>query len=147
MAYKYKTDARKTKNERLADERLMDDMLAALRAEHGVMAWALKRVGVTRKVHDRLANQYPEYADEVKIINEETKDYVFGQLMKLIENGHPASTIFACKTMLHMKDTNINKTTLEITGAKDLVDVNKALTDISEIVKDNKDDKDGGEQD
>jgi len=44
--------------------------------------------------------------DEFKQGKEIVGEFVVGKLMELIQNGHPASIMFYCKTQLGWKETN-----------------------------------------
>lgn len=77
-----------------------DAMIAALQATLGVIKQAADQVGVTRQVHYKWLKEDPEYAERILELKEMKKDFVESKLMRLIQDGDTAATIFAAKTLL-----------------------------------------------
>lgn len=138
------TDMRTTKQKNYdMDVEVMEKMLEALEIEHGIVAWALKRVGITYKTHWRLKQEYPDYKDECDAIEEATKCWIAGKLAELIDEKCPQAVIFACKTRLGYSEKT--ETTVNL-NTRDLVDVTAALDEMREAIeKDGDEDYEGSE--
>ena len=95
-------------------------MLEALAVTFGVVAHAAKQVGIDRTTHYTWLDSDPEYKAAVADLKEYKKDFIESKLIKLINDGDTAATIFAAKTQL--KDRGYIERT-ELTGAdgKDLI--------------------------
>lgn len=94
-------------------------MLEALRVSFGIIAHAAEKVGIDRTTHYKWMNDDSEYKTAVSELKEYKKDFIESKLIKLINEGDTAATIFAAKTQL--KDRGYIERT-ELTGAdgKDL---------------------------
>ena len=94
-------------------------MLAALKANFGVIARSAEAAGINRTTHYTWMDSDPDYKAAVIELKEYKKDFIESKLLKLINDGDVASTIFAAKTQL--KDRGYIERT-ELTGAdgKDL---------------------------
>ena len=94
-------------------------MLEALTLSFGVVAHAAKQVGIDRSTHYLWMETDPEYKAAYGDLKEYKKDFIESKLIKLINEGDTAATIFAAKTQL--KDRGYIERT-ELTGAdgKDL---------------------------
>ena len=94
-------------------------MLEALTLSFGVVAHAAKQVGINRTTHYLWMEEDAEYKSAVADLKEYKKDFIESKLIKLINEGDTAATIFAAKTQL--KDRGYIERT-ELTGAdgKDL---------------------------
>lgn len=75
-------------------------MLEALRASFGIIARAAEQVGINRTTHYTWMDSDPEYKAAVEELKEYKKDFIESKLIKLINDGDVASTIFAAKTQL-----------------------------------------------
>lgn len=89
-------------------------MIEALKASFGVIARAAEQVGINRTTHYLWMEEDPEYKAAVADLKEYKKDFIESKLLKLINEGDVASTIFAAKTQL--KDRGYIERT-ELTGA------------------------------
>lgn len=89
-------------------------MLEALAVTFGVVAHAAKQVGIDRTTHYTWLDSDPEYKAAVADLKEYKKDFIESKLIKLINDGDTAATIFAAKTQL--KDRGYVERS-EITGA------------------------------
>ena len=70
-------------------------MLKALKMTLGVVTEAAEQANISRQSHYNWIEQDSEYADKVKDINEEAKDFVEGTLHKLIKGYElPDSKVF-----------------------------------------------------
>lgn len=98
-------------------------MLEALKASFGIIARAAEQVGIHRTTHYTWMEDDPEYKAAVAELKEYKKDFIESKLIKLINEGDTAATIFAAKTQL--KDRGYIERT-ELTGAdgKDLIPIN-----------------------
>ena len=99
-------------------------MLEALTLSFGVIAHAAKQVGIDRTTHYTWLDDDPEYKAAVADLKEYKKDFIESKLIKLINDGDTAATIFAAKTQL--KDRGYVERS-EITGA-DGKDLNYTVT-------------------
>ena len=89
-------------------------MLEALTLSFGVIAHAAKQVGIDRTTHYTWLDDDPGYKAAVADLKEYKKDFIESKLIKLINDGDTAATIFAAKTQL--KDRGYVERS-EITGA------------------------------
>ena len=89
-------------------------MLEALTLSFGVVAHAAKQVGINRTTHYLWMDDDPGYKAAVADLKEYKKDFIESKLIKLINDGDTAATIFAAKTQL--KDRGYVERS-EITGA------------------------------
>ena len=89
-------------------------MLEALTLSFGVVAHAAKQVGIDRTTHYTWLDSDQEYKAAVADLKEYKKDFIESKLIKLINDGDTAATIFAAKTQL--KDRGYVERS-EITGA------------------------------
>lgn len=80
----------------------------------GVVTTAAKAAGVDRTTHYQWMDKDPEYKARVIDLREMKKDFVESKLMKLVEQGDTAATIFSAKTLL--KDRGYIERN-EVTGA------------------------------
>jgi hypothetical protein len=99
-------------------------MLEALTLSFGVIAHAAKQVGIDRTTHYTWLDDDPGYKAAVADLKEYKKDFIESKLIKLINDGDTAATIFAAKTQL--KDRGYVERS-EITGA-DGKDLNYTVT-------------------
>ena len=99
-------------------------MLEALTLSFGVVAHAAKQVGINRTTHYLWMEEDAEYKAAVADLKEYKKDFIESKLIKLINEGDTAATIFAAKTQL--KDRGYIERT-ELTGA-DGKDLNYTVT-------------------
>lgn len=99
-------------------------MLEALTLSFGVIAHAAKQVGIDRTTHYTWLEDDPGYKAAVADLKEYKKDFIESKLIKLINDGDTAATIFAAKTQL--KDRGYIERT-ELTGA-DGKDLNYTVT-------------------
>ena len=98
-------------------------MLEALKVSFGIIAHAAQQVGINRTTHYTWLDSDPEYKAAVAELKEYKKDFIESKLIKLINEGDTAATIFAAKTQL--KDRGYIERT-ELTGAdgKVLIPIN-----------------------
>ena len=89
-------------------------MLEALTLSFGVVAHAAKQVGIDRSTHYLWMETDTEYKAAYGDLKEYKKDFIESKLIKLINEGDTAATIFAAKTQL--KDRGYIERT-ELTGA------------------------------
>lgn len=89
-------------------------MLEALKVSFGIIAHAAQQVGISRQTHYGWLEDDPEYKQSVVDLKEYKKDFIESKLIKLINEGDTAATIFAAKTQL--KDRGYVERT-ELTGA------------------------------
>src|SRR5690606_13098827 len=85
-------------NEKTTNQ-LKKAMLEALRVSFGIIARAAEQVGIHRTTHYTWLESDPEYKAAVADLKEYKKDFVESKLMKLINDGDTAATIFAAKTL------------------------------------------------
>lgn len=91
------------------------NMLEALKATFGVITRAAEQVGICRAVHYDWLKEDPEYAAAYAELTELKKDFVESKLLKLVNDGDTAATIFAAKTLC--KDRGyVEKWQQEISG-------------------------------
>jgi len=64
----------------------------------GIVTTACNAVGIGRTTHYQWMKDDPQYAKEVKDIENRTLDFAESHLHKLIKEGNPAATIFFLKT-------------------------------------------------
>lgn len=80
----------------------MDDrkrqVIEALSECYGIVTDACRKTNVARSTFYNWVNEDPEFKSAVEDIQEETLDFVEGQLHKQIANGEVSSTIFYLKT-------------------------------------------------
>lgn len=109
-------------------------MLEALTLSFGVVAHAAKQVGIDRTTHYLWMDNDPEYKAAIADLKEYKKDFIESKLIKLINEGDTAATIFAAKTQL--KDRGYIERT-ELTGAdgKDLIPIQFLLPPLPEDQK------------
>lgn len=137
------TDMRSPKQKRYdMDVETMEKMLEALEIEHGIVAWAVKRVGISYRTHWRLKQEYPEYREECDAIEEATKCWIAGKLAELIDEKCPQAVIFACKTRLGYSEKH--ETTVNL-NTRDLVDVGAALEEMREALEKDDEEDEGSE--
>lgn len=75
-------------------------MLEALRVSFGIIAHAAQQVGIDRSTHYKWLEDDPQYKADVADLKEYKKDFIESKLIKLINEGDTAATIFAAKTQL-----------------------------------------------
>ena len=76
---------------------IKDDLLKALKANHGILSRAVKAVGISRSTALNYINQDPDYKKKVDDITEECLDYVEGKLYELIDLKEPSAIYFTLK--------------------------------------------------
>ncbi len=90
------------------------DMLKALKLTCGNVSEACTKIKISRWTHYDWIKNDPQYDNDVKEINESTKDWVEGKIREHIENDNPTVTIFYAKTKMkdrgyvEQQDHNIN---------------------------------------
>lgn len=89
-------------------------MLEALKVSFGIIAHAAQQVGIDRTTHYLWMQSDEDYKQAVADLKEYKKDFIESKLIKLINEGDTAATIFAAKTQL--KDRGYIERT-ELTGA------------------------------
>jgi hypothetical protein len=75
-------------------------MVEAMRATFGIINQAAQQVGIHRTTHYTWMSSDPEYAATINEYKEVKKDFIESKLIKLINEGDTAATIFAAKTQL-----------------------------------------------
>lgn len=75
-------------------------MIEALKSSLGVIKQAADMVGINRTTHYTWMDDDPEYKIAVNELKEVKKDFIESKLIKLINDGDTAATIFAAKTQL-----------------------------------------------
>lgn len=73
-------------------------MLEALEKSLGVVTTACKQVGINRSTHYDWLKNDPEYAEQVKNLENIVLDFAESQLHKQILDGNTTATIFLLKT-------------------------------------------------
>lgn len=73
-------------------------LLEALTASLGIVTTACRKANVARTSHYRWMENDPEYAEQVRDIQEQAIDFVESHLHQRIAEGNPACTIFYMKT-------------------------------------------------
>ena len=73
-------------------------MLKALEKSLSVVTTAVRSVGINRQTHYNWLKDDPNYAAEVKSIEDITLDFAESQLHKQIQDGNVTATIFLLKT-------------------------------------------------
>lgn len=74
------------------------EMIAALRANLGVVTPALKAANVSRTAYYEWLKEDEQFRNDVEHCGEETLDFAENALLKQIKGGNPTSTIFYLKT-------------------------------------------------
>lgn len=73
-------------------------MIEALKKSLGIISTAAEKVGIHRDTHYNWMRDDPEYAQEVRNINEYTIDFVESKLFQEVNNGNITGMIFYLKT-------------------------------------------------
>jgi hypothetical protein len=73
-------------------------MIEALEKSLCVVTSACKQVGINRSTHYEWIKNDPEYADQVKNLENIVLDFAESQLHKQIKDGNTTATIFLLKT-------------------------------------------------
>ena len=77
---------------------LQGDMIIALQKYKGIVTSACKTVGIKRQTHYDWIKKYPEYAEAVKEVQDQTLDYVESKLFNLIRDENPSAIMFYLRT-------------------------------------------------
>lgn len=96
------------------NEQLQNKMIQAMIVHMGVVTTAAKSIDIARSTHYEWMENDPAYKQKIIDLREVKKDFVESKLMKLVEQGDTAATIFSAKTLL--KDRGYVERQ-EITGA------------------------------
>lgn len=75
-------------------------MLAALSKHVGVIMYAAREAGISRKAHYDWMNNDADYREAVEDVNEGVGDFVERKILENIQRGQPAVQIFFAKTKL-----------------------------------------------
>jgi len=89
-------------------------MIEALGKMLGIVKTACETVGIARSTHYEWLENDPQYKAEVNNLLELKRDFVESKLLKLVDNGDTAATIFAAKSLLKSRGYVERQ---EITGA------------------------------
>lgn len=117
-----------TKKEREEKKKLFLD---AMRESRGLICTAIRAAGISKQTLYNWKANDKAFSDEIDAIKDETKEWVQGRLLTLIENGSAVATMFYLKTQCGWRETQ----KLEVEHA-DAIDVKAALEEIkSELQK------------
>jgi len=89
-------------------------MVKAMEKSLGIVKTACETVGIARSTHYEWLENDPQYKAEVNNLLELKRDFVESKLLKLVDNGDTAATIFAAKSLLKSRGYVERQ---EITGA------------------------------
>jgi len=89
-------------------------MIKAMEKSLGIVKTACESVGIARSTHYLWLEQDDKYRDEMKDVLELKRDFVESKLLKLVDQGDTAATIFASKALLKNRGYVERQ---EITGA------------------------------
>jgi len=73
-------------------------LIEALEKTLGVVTTACKSVGISRTMFYQYLKDDPEFAEQVRMIEDVALDFVESQNFKLIREGNPSAIIFYLKT-------------------------------------------------
>lgn len=73
-------------------------MLQALASSLSIVSTASKRAGIHRSTHYAWMREDAEYKEAVEALEDAVLDFAEAHLLKLIEQGNTAATIFLLKT-------------------------------------------------
>jgi uncharacterized protein YdiU (UPF0061 family) len=82
------------------NKQMQNAMIEAMIAHLGVATTAAKSIGMARSTHYLWMKEDEDYRNAIHDLKEIKKDFVESKLMKLVENGDTAATIFSAKTLL-----------------------------------------------
>lgn len=92
-------------------------------------AQACRNLGVSYQVYYNIKKHHPDLIESVKdAMKDKEKEYIYNRLLLLIAAGNVPATIFACKAILGMKETqdiNIEQGSINIKEA--LEEIKKEL--------------------
>lgn len=84
----------------MVNEQAQNKMIEAMIAHMGVVTTAAKSIDIARSTHYEWMDSDPVYKQKILDLREIKKDFVESKLMKLVEQGDTAATIFSAKTLL-----------------------------------------------
>lgn len=96
-----KRDNKKREQDDLTSERIdknKSNMIEALDKAFGIVSKACEMVGISRQTHYRWMKEDEEYKDQVDDIQDVALDFAENALLKQIQQGNTAATIFYLKT-------------------------------------------------
>lgn len=104
-----------------ANPNLQSAFIEAMKKCMGVVTQAAEMTGIARSTHYDWMTRDPQYKQQIDDLQMVKKDFIESKLMKLINDGDVAATIFAAKTQLkdrgYVERTeldNLHKIQLEI---------------------------------
>lgn len=75
-------------------------MIEAMIKHMGVVTTAAKSIGIPRSTYYDWMETDPEFKQKILDLREIKKDFIESKLLKLVEEGDTAATIFSAKTLL-----------------------------------------------
>lgn len=122
-----------TKKEREEKKKLFLD---AMRESRGLICTAIRAAGISKQTLYNWKANDKAFSDEIDAIKEETKEWVQGRLLTLIENGSAVATMFYLKTQCGWRETQ----KIEVSETSQ-IDVAAALREMKEQLDKETDDK------
>ena len=101
----------------MANEIKQNEMIEAMIKHMGVVTTAAKSIGIPRSTYYDWMETDPTFKQKILDLREIKKDFIESKLLKLVEDGDTAATIFSAKTLL--KDRGyVERTEIEHSGNK-----------------------------
>lgn len=116
-----------TKKQREEKKKLFLD---AMQESRGLICTSIRAAGISKQTLYKWKAEDKEFSDKIDDIKDETKEWVQGRLLTLIENGSTVATIFFLKTQCGWKESQ----KLEVENVND-IDVQAAINEIKEQMK------------
>lgn len=84
----------------MVNEQAQNEMVEAMIKYMGVVTTAAKSIGIARSTYYDWMDTDPAFKQRILDLREIKKDFVESKLLKLVEEGDTAATIFSAKTLL-----------------------------------------------
>ena len=117
-----------TKKEREDKKKLF---LEAMRESRGMICSALRAAGISKQTLYNWKASDEAFASEIDAIKEETKEWVQGKLLTLIENGSTAATLFFLKTQCQWVERRVDQVEL---STPETINVKAAIEEIRQTL-------------
>lgn len=113
-----------TKKQREEKKKLFLD---AMQESRGLICTSIRAAGISKQTLYNWKAEDKEFSDKIDAIKDETKEWVQGRLLTLIENGSAVATMFFLKTQCGWRETQH----IEVEQTGD-IDVAAAINEIRE---------------
>lgn len=84
----------------MANIQKQNEMIEAMIKYMGVVTTAAKSIGIPRSTYYDWMETDPTFKQKILDLREIKKDFIESKLLKLVEDGDTAATIFSAKTLL-----------------------------------------------